>query len=74
MQIEIPNTRKARVVIIGGGFGGIHVAKMLRNKDIQVVIVGKNNCHTFQPLMYQVATSSLEAESIAYPIRKIFNG
>ncbi|NJO92040.1 MAG: NAD(P)/FAD-dependent oxidoreductase [Chloroflexia bacterium] len=74
MQIEIPNTRKARVVIIGGGFGGIQVAKMLQNKDVQVVIVDKNNYHTFQPLLYQVATSSLEAESIAYPIRKIFNG
>ncbi len=73
MQIEIPNIRKARIVIIGGGFGGIQVAKALKNKDVQVVIVDKNNYHTFQPLMYQVATSSLEAESIAYPIRKIFN-
>lgn len=73
MLIEIPNTKKARVVIIGGGFGGIQLAKMFKNKDVQVVIVDKNNYHTFQPLMYQVATSALEAESIAYPIRKIFN-
>lgn len=73
MLIEIPNKKKARVVIIGGGFGGIQIAKMFKNKDVQVVIVDKNNYHTFQPLMYQVATSALEAESIAYPIRKIFN-
>lgn len=73
MLIEISNTKKARIVIIGGGFGGIKLAKMFKNKDIQVVIVDKNNYHTFQPLMYQVATSALEAESIAYPIRKIFN-
>lgn len=72
MLIEIPNRRKARIVIIGGGFGGIQLARILRNKDVQVVIIDKNNYHTFQPLMYQVATSALEAESIAYPIRKIF--
>ncbi|MFN3917095.1 MAG: NAD(P)/FAD-dependent oxidoreductase [Flavobacteriales bacterium] len=74
MVIDIPHKNKARVVIIGGGFGGIQLAKTLKNKDIQVVIVDKNNYHTFQPLLYQVATSVLEAESIAYPIRKIFNG
>lgn len=73
MLIDIPNKRKARIVIIGGGFGGIQLAKMFRRKDVQVVIVDKNNYHTFQPLMYQVATSVLEAEAIAYPIRKIFN-
>ena len=73
MLIDIPNKKKARVVIIGGGFGGIQLAKMFKGKDVQVVIVDKNNYHTFQPLMYQVATSALEAESIAYPIRKIFN-
>jgi len=73
MLIEIPDRKKARIVIIGGGFGGIQVAKAFKNKDVQVVIVDKNNYHTFQPLMYQVATSALEAESIAYPIRKIFN-
>jgi NADH dehydrogenase len=73
MIIDIPNPYKKRVVIIGGGFGGIELAKTLKNKPIQVVIVDKNNYHTFQPLLYQVATSVLEAESIAYPIRKIFS-
>ena len=74
MVIDIPHNNKARVVIIGGGFGGIQLAKSLKNKDLQVILVDKNNYHTFQPLLYQVATSVLEAESIAYPIRKIFNG
>jgi NADH dehydrogenase len=72
MVIDIPNKRKGRVVIIGGGFGGIQVAKNLAKKDFQVIIIDKNNYHIFQPLLYQVATSVLEAESIAYPIRKIF--
>lgn len=72
MVIDIPNNKQSRVVIIGGGFGGIQLAKTLRNKDVQVVIVDRNNFHTFQPLLYQVATSVLESEAIAYPIRKIF--
>lgn len=72
MIIDIPNNKKSRVLIIGGGFGGIELAKTLKNKDVQVVIVDKNNFHTFQPLLYQVATSVLESEAIAYPIRKIF--
>lgn len=72
MVIDIPHKKKARVVIIGGGFGGISFAKALRNSDVQVILVDKNNYHTFQPLLYQVATSVLEADSIAYPIRKIF--
>lgn len=73
MLIDIPHQYKARIVIAGGGFGGIQMAKKLARKDVQVVLIDKNNYHTFQPLLYQVATSALEAESIAYPIRKIFN-
>lgn len=73
MLIDIPNRKKGRIVIIGGGFGGITLAKKLKNSDYQVVLVDKNNYHTFQPLLYQVATSVLESDSIAYPIRKIFN-
>ncbi len=72
MIIDIPHRHKARVVVVGGGFGGLKLAKKLRNKDIQVVLIDKNNYHAFQPLLYQVATSALEADSIAYPIRKVF--
>ncbi|MFB2121563.1 NAD(P)/FAD-dependent oxidoreductase [Parapedobacter sp. 2B3] len=61
-----------RVVIIGGGFGGIEVAKGLKNKEVEVVLLDRNNHHTFQPLLYQVATGTLDAPSIAFPLRKMF--
>ena len=69
--MNIPNSTLPRVVIIGGGFAGIAVAKKLKNKKVQVVLLDKHNYHNFQPLMYQVATGGLEAGSIAYPIRKV---
>lgn len=65
---------RKNVVIVGGGFGGIELAKKLKNKNLNVTILDKHNYHTFQPLLYQVATGGLEAESIAFPIRKIFKG
>ncbi|MFT6167547.1 MAG: NADH dehydrogenase [Vicingaceae bacterium] len=71
-NMNIPKNEFKRVVIIGGGFGGLNLAKTLKNKNFQVVMLDKNNYHTFQPLLYQVATSGLEPDSIAYPIRKIF--
>ncbi len=61
-----------RVVIIGGGFGGIEIAKGLKNKEVEVVLLDRNNHHTFQPLLYQVATGTLDAPSIAFPLRKMF--
>lgn len=69
--MNIPRSSFPRVVIIGGGFAGISLAKRLRNKNVQVVLLDKHNYHNFQPLMYQVATGGLEPDSIAYPIRKI---
>ncbi|WP_395063392.1 NAD(P)/FAD-dependent oxidoreductase [Flavobacterium sp.] len=69
--MNIPNTDKKRVVIVGAGFAGLSIAKKLRNKNLQVVLIDKHNYHTFQPLLYQVATGGLEAGSIAYPIRKV---
>jgi NADH:ubiquinone reductase (H+-translocating) len=69
--MNIPQSSNPRVVIIGGGFAGIALAKKLRNKKLQVVLLDKHNYHTFQPLLYQVATGGLEAGSIAYPIRKV---
>lgn len=62
------------VVIVGGGFGGIELAKRLRNKPVQILMLDRHNYHTFQPLLYQVATAGLEADSIAFPLRKIFKG
>ncbi len=69
--MNIPQSNLPRIVIIGGGFAGIALAKKLRNKKVQVVLLDKHNYHTFQPLLYQVATGGLEAGSIAYPLRKI---
>ena len=69
--MNIPQSNLPRIVIIGGGFAGIAFAKKLKNKNVQVVLIDKHNYHTFQPLLYQVATGGLEAGSIAYPIRKI---
>ena len=70
-MMNIPDSNNPRVVIIGGGFGGISIAKALKNRDFQVVLLDKHNYHNFQPLMYQVATGGLEAGTIAYPIRKV---
>jgi NADH:ubiquinone reductase (H+-translocating) len=60
------------VVIIGGGFAGIGAAKGLSDQAVRVTIVDQHNFHTFQPLLYQVATAGLEPADVAYPIRTIF--
>ena len=69
--MNIPNTSLKRIVIIGGGFAGINFVKSLPENQYQVVMIDKHNYHTFQPLLYQVATGGLEAGSIAYPLRKL---
>jgi NADH dehydrogenase len=69
--MNIPRTSYPRVVIIGGGFAGISLAKQLGKQEVQAVLIDKHNYHTFQPLLYQVSTGGLEPDSIAYPIRKI---
>lgn len=67
------NKAKPRVVIIGGGFGGVQLAKHLKNAPVEVLMLDKHNYHTFQPLLYQVATGALEGDSIGFPIRRIFS-
>jgi len=62
------------VVIVGGGFGGMQVAAKLKDKPVEILMLDKHNYHTFQPLLYQVATGSLEADSIAFSLRKNFAG
>ncbi|WP_412985957.1 NAD(P)/FAD-dependent oxidoreductase [Pontimicrobium sp. IMCC45349] len=69
--MNIPKSKYPRVVIIGGGFAGVNLAKSLANNNVQVVLLDKHNYHTFQPLLYQVSTAGLEPDSIAYPLRKI---
>ena len=69
--MNIPKTDLPRVVIIGGGFAGIALARKLIKEEMQMVLLDRHNYHTFQPLLYQVSTSGLEPDSIAYPLRKI---
>ncbi|WP_092208173.1 NAD(P)/FAD-dependent oxidoreductase [Bizionia echini] len=69
--MNIPKSNFPRIVVVGGGFAGINLVKSLKNKPVQVVLIDKRNYHTFQPLLYQVSSSGLEPDSIAYPLRKI---
>jgi NADH dehydrogenase len=74
MTINIPNTKnnQKRIVVVGGGFAGLNLAKRLTKTGYQVVLIDKNNYHQFQPLFYQVAMSGLEPSSIVFPLRKMF--
>ncbi len=72
MKANIPKTNQKRVVIIGGGFGGLKFARKLAKYDFQVVLLDKINYHQFQPLFYQVATAGLEPSAISFPFRKVF--
>lgn len=72
--MNIPRVDLPRIVVVGCGFAGLKFVQTIQSKYYQVVLLDKNNYHTFQPLMYQVATSGLEPDSITYPIRKIFKG
>lgn len=72
-QIDIPDQGgKKRVVIVGGGFGGLKLARKLKGDKFQIVLLDKNNYHLFQPLLYQVATAGIEPSAISFPFRKIF--
>lgn len=72
MDIDIVKNEKKRFVIIGGGFGGLEIARKLVKLNVQVVLIDRNNYHQFQPLFYQVATAGLEASSIVFPFRRNF--
>jgi len=62
---------RPRVVIVGAGFGGLNAARELAGKDVDVLVIDRNNYHGFWPLLYQVATAGLEPEAVAYPVRAI---
>lgn len=62
---------RPHVVVVGAGFGGLRVVNGLRNADVDVTIIDSNNFHTFQPLLYQVATAGLDADDICFPVRGI---
>lgn len=73
-KINIPDSEFERVVIVGGGFGGLQLARKLSAADFQVVLIDRNNYHQFQPLFYQVAMAGLEPSNIVFPFRKLFQG
>ena len=72
MSINIKRTSAKRVVIVGGGLGGLRLADDLKNSGMQVVLIDKNNYHQFPPLIYQVASAGLAPSSIAFPFRQLF--
>lgn len=74
MRANIKRDEQPRVVIVGGGLGGLHLAQSLRNTDFQVVLVDKNNYNQFPPLIYQVASAGLEPSNISFPFRRMFQG
>jgi len=74
MKANIERTDKKRIVIVGGGLGGLELTFKLVDDDYQVVLVDKNNYHQFPPLIYQVASGGLEPSSISFPFRRLFQG
>lgn len=73
LSLNIPDTAKPRVVVIGAGFSGANLVKKLSEKNFQVVLFDRQNYNSFWPLLYQVATAGLEPDAIAEPIRKMFD-
>lgn len=74
MSLNIEKGDKKRIVIIGGGFGGLELANRLKSTQYQVILIDKNNYHQFPPLIYQVASAGMEPSSISFPFRKNFQG
>lgn len=74
MKANIAHSEKKRVVIAGGGLGGLELAFRLLDSEYQVVLVDRNNYHQFPPLIYQVASAGLEPSSISFPFRRLFQG
>lgn len=72
MSINIKRNEQKRVVIVGGGLGGLRLAEDLSKKDLQVVLIDKNNFHQFPPLIYQIASAGIDPSSISFPYRQIF--
>jgi NADH dehydrogenase len=66
--------KRPRIIIIGGGFGGIMLIQKLKNKPVDIILIDRHNHHNFQPLLYQVATCGLSDVSITAPFRRIFKG
>lgn len=74
-SLNIPDSKLPRLIIIGGGFGGLKLLrKLVKHHRFQIILIDKRNYHTFQPLLYQVASAGLDVSAIAYPLRKTVRG
>lgn len=74
MRANIKRNEQRRVVVVGGGLGGLKLVSSLHDTDFQVVLVDKNNYNQFPPLIYQVASAGLEPSNISFPFRRLFQG
>src|SRR5499426_2935079 len=72
-MVAVMNVSRQRVVIVGGGFGGLSAARALARAPVDVTVIDRHNYHLFQPLLYQVATAALAPNTIAAPIRAILH-
>jgi len=66
------DTKRPRIVVIGAGFGGLWAVRRFVSRGLGVTLIDRNNCHTFFPLLYQVAAAELGPSEIAYPVRSLF--
>ena len=71
-HICVPANNLPKIVVIDAGFAGVNFIKKLKGKPVQIILIDQNNYHQFQPLLYQVAISGLEPDSVVSPIRKLF--
>ena len=74
MRANIRRNLLHRIVIVGGGLGGLRIAMGLKNKGYQIVLIDKNNYNQFPPLIYQIASSGIEPSNVSFPFRRIFQG
>lgn len=74
MRANIRRILLHRIVIVGGGLGGLRIAMGLKNKGYQIVLIDKNNYNQFPPLIYQIASSGIEPSNVSFPFRRIFQG
>lgn len=72
MSFNLPQTNKKRVVVVGGGFGGLQLINRLSGHGFQIILIDKNNYHQFPPLIYQIASAGLEPGDISFPFRRLF--
>ena len=73
MKREVSVSKAWRVIIVGGGFGGLRAAQALKSDSVEVTVIDRRNYHLFQPLLYQVATGSLSPGQISAPLRSVFS-